>query len=256
MRYWYPFSSLVVKSVAEFDPDHIVLLPLYPQFSTTTTASSINDWQRAARESELNIPEKIVCCYPNDKGFISGMTELIAPLLKSAQEVGPVRLLLSAHGLPKKIIDRGDPYQWQIEETSRGIVGALDAKGFTDLDWQICYQSRVGPLEWIGPATEDSIANAGRDGKGVVLAPIAFVSEHSETLVELDIDYRKLAEESGISHYKRVPTVGTKKEFIEGLANIVRNALKSKNGLARCGIGDGSRCCPNQFGVCGHGVFG
>lgn len=256
MRYWYPFSDLVAKSVAEFNPDEVVLLPLYPQFSSTTTASSINDWQRAAGEFGLTKPQKVVCCYANNSGFISGIADLTIPLLRSAQEAGPVRLLLSAHGLPKKIIARGDPYEWQVEETSKAIIEALGDKGFTDLDWQVCYQSRVGPLEWIGPATEESIVNAGREGKGVVLAPIAFVSEHSETLVELDIDYRELAEKNGISHYARVPTVGTKNEFIGGLANIVRRALEFENGSARCGTGDGSRFCSNQFGVCGHGLFG
>lgn len=256
MRYWHPFSDLVVKSVAEFNPDQVVLLPLYPQFSSTTTASSINDWQRATREFGFTKPEKVVCCYARDNGFVSGVTELIVPLLRSAYEVGPVRLLLSAHGLPKKIIARGDPYEWQVKETSKAIIDALRGKGFTDLDWQVCYQSRVGPLEWIGPATEESIVSAGREGKGIVLAPIAFVSEHSETLVELDIDYRQLAEKNGISHYARVPTVGTKKEFIAGLANIVRNALEFENSSAKCGLGDGSRFCSNQFGVCGHGLFG
>ena len=252
MRYWFPFSDLVAKSVLDFDPEHVILLPLYPQFSSTTTASSVADWRRAAQEAELTVPEKTICCYPDDTGFISAKTNLIVPLLEAAKEAGPVRLLLSAHGLPKKVIDRGDPYQWQVEKTCEAVVAALADKGFSGLDWQVCYQSRVGPLEWIGPATEDAIIAAGRDGKGVVLAPIAFVSEHSETLVELDIDYRELAKKHGIFHYARVPTVGTNKEFIEGLATIVRNGLRRDDRLARCGVGDGARCCPRQFSVCGY----
>ena len=132
------------------------------------------------------------------------------------------RLLLSAHGLPKKVIRKGDPYQRQVEQTAAAIVAALDMPG---LDSQVCYQSRVGPLEWIGPSTDDEIRRAGKDGKGVIIAPVAFVSEHSETLVELDIEYRKLAEEAGVPDYRRAATAGVQSDFIGGLAGLVRRAL-------------------------------
>ena len=253
MRYWHPFSDHVARSVAEFNPDRIVLLPLYPQYSTTTSGSSIADWRRAAMATGLQVPERTVCCYAEDMGFVSAQVALIAPMLRAAQDHGRVRLLLSAHGLPKKVIAGGDPYQWQVERTSAAIVAGLKEEGFAELDWQVCYQSRVGPLEWIGPATEDELTRAGADGLGVVLAPIAFVSEHSETLVELDIDYRNLAQKVGVGYYGRVATVNTHRDFIAGLAAITRNALAWPDDTARCGGADSGRCCPSDMTACGFG---
>jgi ferrochelatase len=129
-------------------------------------------------------------------------------------------VLFSAHGLPERVIKAGDPYQAEVEQTAKAI-----ADGLGEIDWSICYQSRVGPLKWIGPSTEAEIRRAGADKVGVVIYPLAFVSEHSETLVELDIDYRHLAKEVGIPTYIRVPTVGTHPLFIAGLARLVRDAL-------------------------------
>ncbi len=157
------------------------------------------------------------------------------------------RLLLSAHGLPKRVIDKGDPYRWQVEKTAAAIVDRL---GIADLDWNVCYQSRVGPLEWIGPATDAEIRRAGAERKGVIVAPIAFVSEHSETLVELDMEYGKLARESGVVDYLRVPTVSTRPEFIATLADLVERAIAS-NSVVTCGEG---RICPRELSRCGFGA--
>src|SRR5262249_51220244 len=155
------------------------------------------------------------------------------------------RLLLSAHGLPKRTIARGDPYQWQVEQTARILVDAL---GIKDLDWNICYQSRVGPLKWLEPSTDAEIRRAGRDGKGVIVAPIAFVSEHSETLVELDIEYGKLAREVGVPDYRRAATVSADPAFVEGLAGLVRKAVAGRSTVSE---GEG-RICPAMFGRCGY----
>ena len=130
-------------------------------------------------------------------------------------------MLFSAHGLPKKVIEGGDPYQIQVEESCRAIVAALGREG---LDWLTCYQSRVGPLEWIGPATDKEIERAGHERKSLIVVPIAFVSEHSETLVELDIEYRELAEKAGVPRYIRVPALGVEAPFIAALARLVREA--------------------------------
>ncbi|MBT7759974.1 MAG: ferrochelatase [Rhodospirillaceae bacterium] len=260
MRYWHPFSDQVAEAVAEFAPDRVILLPLYPQFSTTTTGSSLSDWQRAAALNSLTMPHKKICCYAQEQGFIAAQVALILPLLQAAQTAGPTRLLLSAHGLPKKVIARGDPYQWQVEQTcaalTDGLAPGLADNGIADLDWQVCYQSRVGPMEWIGPATEDEISRAGADGVSVVLAPVAFVSEHSETLVELDMDYRELAEKVGVPSYTRVATVGTTAAFIDGLASMARSALERSDGDAgaRCGNPSDGRCCPDGFTTCVHGT--
>ena len=221
MRYWHPFSDAVAADIATWAPDRIVLLPLYPQMSTATSQSSIADWHRAARKSGLDVPTRSVCCYPIQPGFVAASVALVRKGMAKAGS-GQARLLFSAHGLPEKIVRGGDPYQTQVEATARAIVAKLDN---LDLDWSICYQSRVGPLKWIGPSTGAEIERAARDGKGVVLYPLAFVSEHSETLVELDIEYRELARKVGVSTYVRVSTVGTAPEFIDGLADLVDQRL-------------------------------
>lgn len=218
MRYWHPMTERVVQSVRRFAPDRIVLLPLYPQYSTTTTASSVAAWKKTAT---FKVPTVEIESYPTEPGFIRASIEMVKQGLAEVPEV-PVRVLFSAHGLPEKVIRRGDPYQRQIEETAAAITEHLDG-----IDWAVCYQSRVGPLKWIGPSTEAEIRRAASDRKSIVLYPLSFVSEHSETLVELDIDYRHLAEQVGVPKYVRVPAVGTHPQFIHGLANLVRAALWS-----------------------------
>jgi len=216
MRYWHPMTEAVVRSVERFAPDRIVLLPLYPQFSTATTASSFKAWNDLAR---FEAPTEVVKDYPTDPGFIAASVALVEEGLAQAG-AGPRRLLFSAHGLPERVIRAGDPYQSQVERTAKAIAESLGG-----LDWSVCYQSRVGPLKWIGPSTDAEIARAGADKVAVVLYPLSFVSEHSETLVELDIEYRHLAERAGVPAYVRVPTVGTHPLFIAGLARLVRDAL-------------------------------
>ncbi|HTQ13202.1 MAG TPA: ferrochelatase [Rhizomicrobium sp.] len=241
MRCWKPFAADAARAAKDWAPERVVLLPLYPQFSTATTASSLQDWSAAARAAGLTAPTSRVCCYPWETGFI----ERIADCIRAAGKMPGVdyRLLLSAHGLPKRVISKGDPYRWQVEKTARAIVDRL---GTTD--WSVCYQSRVGPLEWIGPATDAEIRRAGADGKGVILAPIAFVSEHSETLVELDIDYAHLAKDAGVPDYRRVPTVGAGAGFIAALARLVVAAARGD--VVTCGEG---RICPREFARCGFG---
>jgi protoporphyrin/coproporphyrin ferrochelatase len=237
MRYWHPMSSETARKVKEWQADDIVCLPLYPQFSTTTTASSLAAWQRATALENLDRPTRAICCYPEEKGFVDALTELTWPVLADLYRTGKTpRLLLTAHGLPQKIVQRGDPYPRQVAATAAAVVTALSKP---DLDWRVCYQSRVGPLEWIGPSTDDEIRRAGRDRVPLVVLPIAFVSEHSETLVELDDDYRRLAEESGVPVYSRVPTVGTAASFIGALASLVSRAragdLPNRCGYGGCG---------------------
>jgi len=244
MRCWHPFSDGAARAAAAFNPDKIVLLPLYPQYSTTTTASSLKDWARAAKKAGLTAPTSRVCCYPWETGFVTAAAANIREAMEGAREDLSYRLLLSAHGLPKRTIQKGDPYQWQVERSADAIVKAL---GIPELEAVVCYQSRVGPLQWICPATDAEIARAGRDGKGVIVAPIAFVSEHSETLVELDIEYRKLAMGAGVPDYRRAATVGAHADFISGLAGLVRQAAEGKT--VTCGKG---RICPTDHKRCGY----
>ncbi|MGE5539765.1 MAG: ferrochelatase [Gemmatimonas sp.] len=222
MRYWMPRSDEAAAALAEWKPDSLVLLPLYPQFSTTTTSSSLADWHRAASERGLTAATRAICCWPTEPGLIRTFVDSLVPILRSDRSL---RVLFSAHGLPEKIVKAGDPYPGQVMATTRAVVETLAEEGFTDLDWVVCYQSRVGPLRWIGPSTDEEIRRAGADGRGVIVVPIAFVSEHSETLVELDQEYRKLATASGVPRYERTPTPSVSAPFIAGLADLVRSAM-------------------------------
>jgi protoporphyrin/coproporphyrin ferrochelatase len=222
MRYWDPLTAEAMREVKAWQPQEIVLLPLYPQFSTTTTASSLGVWSREASRQGFDCPAQSIRSYPTQPGFISAIADLIGDVLDMVAGVTPaVRLLFSAHGLPVKIVEAGDPYPQEVTQTADAVVRAL---GRPAPDWCVCYQSRVGPLAWLSPSVEDELRRAAADRVAVIVAPISFVSEHSETLVELDRDYRRLAEECGVTGYWRVPTVGTHPRFIAGLADLVRAA--------------------------------
>jgi len=245
MRAWNPRAPDAVEAIRRWNPERVVLLPLYPQYSLTTTASSLADWRRAGQALSLAVSETRICCYPWDQGFVGAVASLVDEALVRCKAGVRYRLLLSAHGLPKRLTSRGDPYRWQVEKTAKAVVDRLAIDG---LDWSLCYQSRVGPVEWIGPATDEEIRRAGRDGKGIVLAPIAFVSEHSETLVELDIEYARIASESGVPDYLRVPTVCTHPVFIAGLADMVIRATRQEKAVT-CEDG---RICPAEYTRCGY----
>lgn len=246
MRCWHPFSDGAALAVKNFAPDRIVLLPLYPQFSTTTSASSLKDWDRAAKKAKLDVPTVRICCYPTNPGFIAAAAAQIRARMENLEPGLSYRLLLSAHGLPKRVVEGGDPYQWQVEQTAAALVDALGIAGQSTFDHQVCYQSRVGPLKWLEPATDREIRRAGADGRGIIIVPIAFVSEHSETLVELDIEYAKLAREAGVPDYRRAATVGAHPDFIAGLAGLVRKAVAAEDIINDLG----ERLCPREFCKC------
>jgi ferrochelatase len=185
-----------------------------------------------------------VCCYSFEDGFVAGLCDLIAHAFNAAKADLSYRVLFSAHGLPKRVIERGDPYQWQVERTVQAVIERWQGALF---EHTICYQSRVGPLEWIGPATDAEIRRAGGERKALVVVPVAFVSEHSETLVELDIEYGKLARETGVPDYIRVPALRTHPMFIKGLARLVIAALNSPRPV-NCASG---RICPDGR-TCGY----
>jgi len=228
MRYWNPRAKDILEQVKEFAPDHLVLLPLYPQFSTTTTKSSLQEWYATAQSCDFMVNSHEICCYPDQPDFITAHAALIQA--QAPQYFGPAaskkaRLLFSAHGLPQKIVDAGDPYPQHVERTALAIAAKL---GLSSEDWEICYQSRVGPLKWLGPSTEERLHEAGRAKIPVVLVPIAFVSEHSETLVELDMEYRYLAGEAGVPDYIRIAALGVQPDFIRGLSKLVQNVLSQR----------------------------
>jgi ferrochelatase len=239
MRYWKPFSAETARRVADFAPDDIILAPLYPQYSTTTTASSLKAWAAAYRGKGR---VRTICCYPDTPSFVEAHAAAARRTWEAAGKPEGIRLLFSAHGLPDRVVERGDPYQAQVEATAAATAARLPELS----DWRVCYQSRVGPLKWIGPSTEHEIRAAGAEGLGVLISPIAFVSEHVETLVELDHDYAATARSAGCEPYLRVPALGVEAGFIQGLAAGVLAALARPDGVAP----QGPWRCPARFTGC------
>ena len=241
MRYWRPFTDEAAAAVKAFAPDEVVILPLYPQFSSATTGSSLKAWA-AAYDGPGRV--RAVCCWFELEGLIAAHVARIRACWEAAGRPEQVRVLFSAHGLPERDIQKGDPYRWQIEQTCAAIAAKLE----WPWDWRICYQSRVGPLKWIGPSTPEAIVEACEDGMNVLIDPVAFVSEHVETLVELDRDYAELADSHGCDIYLRARTVGTEPAFIEALAGVVARALDLPAGVRPDGRAceSGWRGCPLQ----------
>ena len=217
MRYWHPFSDAAARAVHAWRPDDVVLLPLYPQYSTTTTGSSLTAWREAAARVGLVARTSDAVLLPDRSRRSPAATAALArEAYQRARAELPegtaLRVLFSAHGLPEVIVRRAIPYQWQVEQTVAAVLAAWED---APSDWAICYQSRATPQQWIGPSTDAEVERAGRDKVAVLVVPIAFVSEHSETLVELDVEYRHLAERVGVPGYFRVPTQNADAGFID-----------------------------------------
>ncbi len=240
MRCWHPRAENVIKEVKEYNPGEIILLPLYPQYSASTSGSSIKEWNDLCKKQNYKVKTKIVCCYPTENNFLESHAKLIKKTIKNLENKN-FKILFSAHGLPENKIKKGDPYQWQVEQTVEGIMAKLNNE---NLDYIISYQSRVGPLKWIGPSTDDVIIKYSKEKKGIVIVPVAFVSEHSETLVELDIEYKKLAEKNGCSFYKRVPALGIEEDFIKGLTELVLQKETRGNFVSSVMCSDKHKKCP------------
>ena len=238
MRCWNPRAADVIKEVKEYNPEELILLPLYPQYSASTSGSSIKEWNDLCKKENYKVRTKTICCYPTENNFIESHANLIKQTIKNLDK--NFKLLFSAHGLPENKIKKGDPYQWQVEQTVKGIMSKLTNE---NLDHIISYQSRVGPLKWIGPSTDEVIIKHSKEKKGIVIVPVAFVSEHSETLVELDIEYKKLAEKNGCSFYKRIPALGIEENFIKGLTELVLQRETRNNFVS-------SVMCPNKYVKC------
>ena len=241
MRCWHPRAKDVVKEVINYNPDEVILMPLYPQYSAATSGSSIKEWKDICVKNRFKVRTNTICCYPTDENFVEAHKNEI---VKKIKDLNNFKLIFSAHGLPEKNIKNGDPYQWQVEQSVDKIVKSLNIK---DLDWILSYQSRVGPLKWIGPSTEEIIVENSKLGKHIVIVPVAFVSEHSETLVELDIEYKELADKNGCKNYSRVPALGTSENYIKAMSNLIINkrVYSFNEELSPPKIQ-----CPNQFIKC------
>jgi ferrochelatase len=246
MRYWHPFALEAARAVRAWNPDEIFLLPLYPQFSTTTTGSSLLDWRAAAAQAGLARKTTTLCCFYASQPYIQATAAMVRRALSDARSKSsaPVRVLFSAHGLPEIIVQQGDPYQHQVETTVARIVAALDEPG---LQYTVCYQSRATPQKWLDPSTEVVIEQAAHDKVAVLVVPIAFVSEHSETLVELDVEYRHVAEKLGVPGYFRAPAQNSDPGFIDALADLV--VASREHGPGLCSFA-GDRVCPHAHTGC------
>jgi ferrochelatase len=241
MRCWNPRAKDVIEDVQLYGPDEVVLMPLYPQYSAATSGSSIKEWKDVCKKNNYHVKTSTICCYPTDQNFINAHTKEI---IKKIKDLKNFKLIFSAHGLPEKNIKKGDPYQWQVEQSVKKIVESLNDE---NLDWILSYQSRVGPLKWIGPSTETIIVENSKIGKHIVLVPIAFVSEHSETLVELDIEYKEIADANGCKNYTRVPALGINEDFIKAMSELIikKNEYKINESLYPPKIQ-----CPSNFKKC------
>lgn len=238
MRYAPPMAENAIEKLELFNPDEIVYIPLYPQFSTTTTGSSFKQMDFLVEKSSVLRCKTVkkLCCYPTLEGFIVSQAEKIVKVLDSmpGKHKKNLRILYSAHGLPEKIVKTGDPYPCQLSLTMEAINSYLSEK-YGSFDSVLCYQSKVGPIEWLKPSTEDEIKRANKDGCSVLLVPFSFVSEHSETLVELDIDYAKLAKDMGMNGYYRVETVQNAPKFMASLADKIKSmVVHSEETVTNC----------------------
>jgi ferrochelatase len=254
MRYWHPFAAETARAVKEFGPDRILLLPLYPQFSTTTTGSSLTDWHEQAARCGLVAPTTSLCCYFDDEAYAASIAKLVDEGIAEAKAAlapgAKLRLLFSAHGLPESIVKAGDPYQAEVEASVAAVMARLADK---DVEHVVCYQSRATPQKWISPSTIECIEQAGADQIAVLLVPIAFVSDHIETLVELDIENRELAESKHVPGYFRAKVPNDDAGFIAALAGLARRAVAHGDGLCSH---RGGRACDVRHADCPWASYG
>jgi ferrochelatase len=226
MRYWKPFTAEAVKAVLGGGFDRIFLLPLYPHYSKATTLSSLKEWQREASRAGLaQDRHESVCCFFNHPLFVRALAENVTASLRKFDGVPPadIDIVFSAHGVPVSLVNAGDPYKMQIEETVRLVA----EEGGWASPRTLCYQSKVGPMEWLKPsldATVRSLAAAGR--KNLLVVPVAFVTDHIETLHEINIEARKEALHLGVSRFEMVPGLNDGPTFIACLADLVLKGLR------------------------------
>jgi len=228
MRYWYPYTKDALEAIKADGIQRLVVLPLYPQFSISTSGSSLRELEREfyADQTLRQVRNVVIPAWYNREGYVNSMARLIAAKCDLSEDKSEPHVFFSAHGLPAKYITSlADPYQYQMESQVSFIMTKLRRMGYENKH-SLAYQSKVGPVEWLKPYTDDTIRELGSSGvKSLVVVPISFVSEHIETLEEIDCEYRELAEESGITEWQRVPALGVDGEFIDDLAQAVVEVL-------------------------------
>ncbi|MFT5703649.1 MAG: ferrochelatase [Rickettsiales bacterium] len=255
MRYSRPFSSDTIKEIKKYQPDEIILLPLYPQFSTATTESAFNDFYKKLKKSKITAKLKYVCCYPIDPDFINAHCRLILAAILKAKSAGfnDCRLLFVEQNIKQKAIDSGDSHCFQINASVEAVIKKLARE---NLDYKICYQSKIGQinfpktgyLERTKPSLEFEIKKASFNKKPIIVVPISLTFENAETLVGIDIEYQKLAMDLKIPFFARTPALSADGYFISGLADICKRTSAAK---FDCNGGEyGARICPKNFKKC------
>ena len=230
MRYWHPFTESAVADIKADGIDEVVVLPLYPHFSISTSGSSFRELQRLRQMDERfeALPLRCIRSWYDHPGYVRSMAELIAEQVLASDDVQKAHIFFSAHGVPKSYVeDAGDPYQQEIQACTALIMAEVEAIVGHSNPHTLAYQSRVGPVEWLKPYTEEALEELGKaKTQDLVVVPISFVSEHIETLEEIDIEYRELATESGVVNFRRVRALDTYPPFIAGLADLVVSSLE------------------------------
>jgi protoporphyrin/coproporphyrin ferrochelatase len=228
MRYWKPFTDEAIQQLKQKGITDVVLLPLYPHYSISTTGSSLNEWNRAVKRRQVghwNV--KIVREYPTHDDFIASFVDRINEALDRfpPDKRESVHLVFSAHGTPVKLVRKGDPYKFQIMDT----VNAIMRQGMYKQNHTLCYQSRVGPEKWLEPFTDDTVERLAKESvKNMLIVPVAFVSEHIETLYELDVEVREIAEEHGVEQFEVMPALNDHPKYIDALADLTLSAITEK----------------------------
>lgn len=228
MRYWHPFTEEAMEKIKAERVSNLVVLPLYPQFSVSTSGSSLRLLEKLFREDDelSKLPHIVIPSWYQRPGYIESMADLIFSELSGFSSPDEATIFFSAHGVPKSYVEEaGDPYKEEMEECIQLIMAELRKRGVPN-SFQLAYQSRVGPVEWLRPYTDDTIRLLGASGcKSMLAVPISFVSEHIETLEEIDMEYRELAIESGVKEWRRVPALGVNSKFIDDLSDAVIEAV-------------------------------
>lgn len=224
MRYWHPLTNVAAKKIEEGNYDKVVLLPLYPHNSISTVGSSFNEWKREYKGDT----SKLIYIYDfyNNEKYIKALNERIDETLERFPEEirNDVQLVFSAHGTPISMVKKGDPYSRQIQETVNLVMNMRN----NSHEHHLCYQSKVGPVKWLEPATDQMIEELAHNGKKhLLIIPISFVSDHVETLFELDIEYREDAEKNNIENYIVMKGLNDSPTFISALKEITINAIKN-----------------------------
>jgi ferrochelatase len=222
MRYWRPFTGEAIAELGRFSPDRLVLLPLYPQYSDTTTGSSLNEWKRRFHPDGWRPEVRVIRDFHDDPGFIEAVAAHVDEALAAFADPQAVEVVFSAHSIPVAAVERGDPYPRQVERT----VELVWRQGGWPNRYELCYQSKVGPSRWLRPMLKETLEKlAARGAQQVLVVPISFVSDHVETLYEIDIEHREIAHRLGIRDFRMMPGLNDSPHFIRALAQLVRKAL-------------------------------